>query len=279
MALLCTALGAGLGVGLRNNEASSISTSTATTALTPTTTDAPSPPLKRGILNDTSLATVTTFEGNRHVFFQDLNGSLRHTVFYQGANSWANEADYVNLASSARNHTPIAAIKLGAEILGFDRILIFYVSIENVLASTLYGVHAANILNGNLMNNSFPVVTGSRTLSVTQMALSQNETTEAVLLYEAPGADFTALHGYLSASESNPQWLWQNVSEAVYSQLDKSNVRLSPPFASGPSSSEPAQVVKILIFNSNALSDATTSPLYFIYLGLRRFQNPCLSLS
>ena len=94
--LIVVILGVGLGIGLKEKQvinngnggssgstpsSNSTSTSNATSSSNHTT-----PVLARGIINDTSLTSVMTLDGNRHVFLQDINGTLRHAVFSSVAN-------------------------------------------------------------------------------------------------------------------------------------------------------------------------------------------------
>lgn len=62
----------GLGLGLKHPKATQSSMHTFSS---------------KGILNDTSLAAITTSDNNRHIFFQDFNSSLRYTIFSNSTGS------------------------------------------------------------------------------------------------------------------------------------------------------------------------------------------------
>ena len=59
------------------------------------------------MMNDTSLAAVTTSEGDRHVIFQDGQRRIRFAFYTQSTKSWASSSDYV-IATDARNLTLIS---------------------------------------------------------------------------------------------------------------------------------------------------------------------------
>lgn len=61
-----------------------------------------------GIMEDTSIAAVTTLDGTRHVIFQDIGGSLRQMVYSASSKSWATGTNAI-ITGGARDHTPIAA--------------------------------------------------------------------------------------------------------------------------------------------------------------------------
>lgn len=210
------------------------SSSNSTTSVQPTST---SGTLTNGVLSDTSLAAITTSEGNRHVFFQDFNQSLRHAVFAQSANTWLNGADYISTSPLPRNLTPIAVVEIRVEPsqAGFNFLHLFYIDINGFIAASSYlpGQSFGKNPTPPPMNSSFQVASASRTLSVTQIAPSQNGTlAEAVLLYETPTGNITALHGYFSGTSSTSQWVWENVSEAISAPLQKYGTWLRPPLAS-----------------------------------------------
>ena len=268
---IAIALGVGLGVGLKQREVASVPSSTTISpsmvSVSPTSmpsaTSAPTP--KHGILNDSSITAVTTVEGNKHIFFQDINGSLRHTVFSQFAKSWADEADFLSTATTPQNHTPIAAIefRFGNNT---DEIHVFFINTKNLLAAVLYSPTSVIVGSPNPMNNSFPASAASRTLSISSMQLSQNGTyAEAILMYEAPSGNITTLRGYFSTSGfTSTIWLWQNVSEAIYEPVNNAGSWFSPPLASScnPGFDQSSQTVYIYFFNPNALSDKSACPLY-----------------
>ena len=279
--LIAIALGVGLGLGLRKRDAPSTADTATLPDATPTstvasssvasvlsiTTSATPVPSNKGILDDTSLAAVTSFDGNRHVFFQDTNGSIRHTVYAQSAGSWATAPDLVSISSSPpRNHTPLSAIPIS---LGpsAGEIHLFYTTTDGFLAATLYQL--GNVIAGNPkpINNSLAVASDSRALSITLVPQSQNGTTaEAILLFESPYGNITTLRGYFTATDTSVQWVWHNISETISSAFDGADTWLSPPTAIQcdcfglPDDNR----ITFTFFNFNALSNSSASPLYSI---------------
>ena len=284
MAVVAIALGVGLGIGLKRDPASSPSDSTASSPLvsplptisSPSATSTPT--LKHGILNDTSLAAVTSLDGNRHVIFQDFNGSLRHTVYDQAPSSWINEADFVSAGSIPRNNTPLAAININGG--GSGEIHVFSINTAGIVTATLYFLDDDLVGSPNPMNSTFLAATSSRTLSISSMPSSENGTVaEAILLYEAPSGNITTLRGYFSpGSSTDVGWLWYNASEIIYSSFDNTGTWLSPPIGSTCSS-----IVYFAFFNPNAISNTTASPLYLMQFNnwteLRKFPHRCLASS
>ena len=66
------------------------------------------------ILNDTSLAALVLASGDRSLFFQDNTGIIRQAVRPSPNGPWITSAGFnvtgFNVISSARNHTPLAAV-------------------------------------------------------------------------------------------------------------------------------------------------------------------------
>ena len=60
------------------------------------------------ILNDTSLAALILASGDRQLFFQDNNGSIRRAIRTASDEQWA-ISPYLNLSASSKKHTPLAA--------------------------------------------------------------------------------------------------------------------------------------------------------------------------
>ena len=60
------------------------------------------------ILDDTSLAALIIPNGDRHLFFQDNNGSIRRAVRTASDEQWI-ISPYVNLSANSKKHTPLAA--------------------------------------------------------------------------------------------------------------------------------------------------------------------------
>lgn len=69
-------------------------------------TESQSETTQYSILNDTALASVTSSNGDRRIFFQDNNGTIRQAVFQNG--HWASPISYI-VANGAKANTPLAA--------------------------------------------------------------------------------------------------------------------------------------------------------------------------
>lgn len=66
--------------------------------------------IKRGILNDSSVAMVQHLDsGDRRLFFQEDTGIIRHAIHSSSTNAWKADLIYT-VASDAKNHTPITAL-------------------------------------------------------------------------------------------------------------------------------------------------------------------------
>ena len=62
------------------------------------------------ILNDTSLAAVSTSDGNRHVFFQDASWNIRECVFTLSTGKWSALTSSV-IATDAKHYTPMSTFQ------------------------------------------------------------------------------------------------------------------------------------------------------------------------
>ena len=60
------------------------------------------------ILNDTSLAALFLDSGDRQLFFQDNNGSIRRAIRTASDEPWV-ISPHFNLSASSKKHTPLAA--------------------------------------------------------------------------------------------------------------------------------------------------------------------------
>ena len=278
IAILAIALGIGLGVGLKRSVSSSDLPDPTHSSLPIAT---PSP--KNAILNDTSLAAITTSDGNKHLFFQDLNGSIRHTSFDVSSKSWATSPQFVETEIAPRNLTPLAVVEIeqSTSATQSPTMEVLYIAFNNTLMDVIYGFTVSQYLSrGSLLNGSFSVAPDTRSLTVAQTknipsASEFNTTAEVVLLYEAPNHNITTLHGSINTDagiENLGGWSWVNVSDSVYSAIrNKSDTWLSPPIAShvlslDDSSPQSPQAVEtsvcIAYFNTNALSNASAAPVY-----------------
>ena len=241
----------------------------------------PSPASKGAILNDTSLASVITGEGNRHIFFQDTNGNIRHNVFVASSpagSSWETEADHVFTDVLPKNQTPIAALSPSSSPV-LTQIFVFFISTENLLAAVTYSSDPNLVDSTNLMNNSFPVAAGSRTLSITPVEVDRKDTFDysALLFFEAVNGNITILQGAYNSTSMQPNdaWQWQNISEIIYAPLRGTGTWLSPPLGATCDSTlvAPMCSLRIKFFNTQALSNLTAMPLS--YLDFDRWTGPC----
>lgn len=87
----------------------------------------------RVLLNDTSIAAIVTENGDRHIFFQDYVGAIRHALRPASSNTWATAHLPIPLkANVAKMHTPLAVIPYGDSVsinyslIGFDNNLISF---------------------------------------------------------------------------------------------------------------------------------------------------------
>ena len=71
--------------------------------------------MEHQVLNDTSLATVATLGGNRHVYYQDQSGLLRESVYFAPTQNWSSPLSYT-IATNAKNFTPISAVQVPGNI-------------------------------------------------------------------------------------------------------------------------------------------------------------------
>lgn len=222
---------------------------------------------RNGILDDTSLAAVVTREGNKHVFFQDRNQSLRQAVYSHAAGKWLDGAGYVYTKALPRNHTPIAAVTLeplhlSDNYMGPKTIYIFFIDTNGLLAGTTY-IQGQGFTDNHLpsvLNDSFQTASGSRTLS---LAWSQNTRAPSLsLLYEAPTGNITVLRS-LSRDASD----WHNISESVYAPLLESSLWLRPPVALRTTDYISSKVLDICFINPTTAMGSSIS--FVNWFGLR----------
>ena len=99
-----------------------------------TTTGSNSSGVKNGVLNNTAFAAVTTADNSRHVYFQDINGTIPHAALLPGSNTWTFKKDYLIPHSSPRIHTSLAAMSYSSSVISGKVICLFYVTLDNLLA-------------------------------------------------------------------------------------------------------------------------------------------------
>ena len=234
--MLAVSISIGVDVGIHNQSPSSnaavnpSATPSMTSAALPTSTAAP--PLSiNGALDDTSLASCMTSDGNGHLFFQDVNGTLRHATC-TAAGNWLPSVDFILTQQVPRNYTPISV----AESFSTDgsAINIFFATTNDTLAGVNYfpstspksGVQKLITSQKNVLNDSFVVSSSARSLSVNRLYSSfsnssglynqsatspfarqagllrpgthSNVTEEVVLYYASPSQSVTVLQGLRS---------------------------------------------------------------------------------
>ena len=86
-----------------------------------------------GIVNDSSFAAVSSTDGSKHVFFQDLTGQLRHKYYGQSSGTWSTgNITVISGTTDARYHTPLAAM-MGNGISGSDEVNLGSALLEYVI--------------------------------------------------------------------------------------------------------------------------------------------------
>ena len=270
--VLAIALGVGLGVGMTNSKSTALGSPSS-----PTSDDSslPSTPSNHSILNDTSLAAVTTVDHNKHLFFQDVNGSLRYTVYDAGSNSWISGANYVPTSSLPRSLTPLAATEIYSlnkaasdYTAGQSYIHLFYVDKDNILTAAVVYTSTSSQNLPVPMNNTYSVAPGSRNLKVSPLQVPSNQGffAEAMLTYESSASNITTLRGHFQGSSGAPQWQWTDVTTSVSSTLTQYGISLSTPFTTSvlegtDSKGLPTQDIAFSFLNPAALT-ANTDDLF-----------------
>ena len=60
---------------------------------------------------DTSLTAIIDSKNDRHVFFQENTGLIRHAWFISSSNQWTTFTNQI-VTSDAKNYTPMSALSL-----------------------------------------------------------------------------------------------------------------------------------------------------------------------
>ena len=231
ISILALSLGLGLGVGLKKDAPplfpAFTTTSTPTSVPTPTTTPSPIQPIN-GAMNDTSLAAIQLADGNRHPFFQDLNGTLRRAVFSKILNEWQDSVDFIIPNRTPRNNTPLATLSFGMD---GSVTLICYIDINDTLAITPHAIANGQTAIGGesilYMNDSFHVSTNARSLGAINITTNASMSSigsstiptaisEMILFYVNPTNNLTALHGILYEGFNTSTLIWQNISNSFF---------------------------------------------------------------
>lgn len=277
MLVVAIALGVGLGVGLHNQRTSSMASNATGIAISSTAiSSAPASSetsiavlLKHGARNHTSLAAVS-YNGDRHLFFQDINSTIRHKRYSASAGSWLPSNDWITNGPVPKNNTPMAAIESPAMNPSNDVINVFYITTNNTLAVGSYVPVGPDWVGNPVLDTSYLTLPSASSLSVTRLQSNVSASDELFLFYESPESNVTILHGlYFDAGD---KWEWQNVSDSFYPQNSSQSQGgwLGSPFSvstdNGPQENGASEGLSAFFFNPASVYD-DASPAYLdIYL-------------
>ena len=257
------ALGVGFGVGLEKSQRS-------TSSLDPFTN------FTRGALSNTSLSTVTTFLTDRVVFFQDINGTLRHANFSSN-NGWSSNVDYLLPAMPTlppRLGTPIATTYPAT--VG-DEILVFYANVNNSLSAIVYNTVSGSVIGTDVFNGSITIAPDSRCLS--SAAAWTNATQRVVfsmVLFESMKGNITLLYG---RNTLGSVWEWQDMTSALdtvsWRRPGEDTASLACPCTinsialpqtTSYTTSISSYAIQATFFNPQFLSNTSASPIISFYI-------------
>ena len=211
-----------------------------------------------GILDDSSFAAVATPEGNRHVFFQDRNGTLRQATYAQSSSVWNVAMNHLDI-DDVRHLTPISAtVREDTNLLyvviplslirspcrlTVEQVYLFYIHANNSLGGQAYspgrgwqGFPAIGQEMGGFGNefpnlSNFVAAEGSRSLSVS--LVPRAAPVEICIFFEGKNHTMTAMYGAeLRPPSNDPSWIWKDLTNGTVSS-DYSNATCGPPFGSG----------------------------------------------
>ena len=217
--------------------------------------------LTNGAIKESSIATVLATDGSRHLFFQDINGSLRHAIYSQAINSWLASVDFIITDSRPRNHTPIAALPT-ENAFGADGFYLFFVNTDDIAVSQEWSMMYLNQITFDPLKGTFwNVAPATRSISVTRLLSNVSEfrdipppdpgivmTDEALLFFEAPNGNLTVFYGIISFwydkhITTTSGWSWRNVTDEFHAASIGSGLGLkgsdwiAAPFATARSTS------------------------------------------
>ena len=163
------ALSVGLTFGLRiaSNQSSPTQTATPTSTSLPTspTSTPPSGPTKDGIMNDTSIAGLSSPDTN-YIFYQDVNGNLRVGTYSQSEGIFNFEEEPIRTGKPPRNHTPITMVSLTNPDTQENLQFLSYVNSDNMLAIYGFVGDNSNITTGqDFLIGDYPVNPEGRRIS------------------------------------------------------------------------------------------------------------------
>ena len=269
--VLAICLGVGLGVGLTKNANDGQATGgTPTSPPGPTQSSIDSnngtsgglTPTQHGVLNDTSLAACVSFDENKHVFFQDLNGSIRHAIS-SSPNSWPSAVEFLPISPQPRNNTPLDVYLINTPNQSKPSMSVFYLSEGNSLQAMIYTPGSPPVL-GNLNMSEFGIPPAGRILSVSRVITNNTGfDNNALLFYENSSSNITGHYGSFVPDNGGISlpgtWTWSTLFPALTNPIiTTSNGWLGPPIAVGTWShvgqpSNGAPITSVASFNPAAL--------------------------
>ena len=265
------AIGIGVGTGLRRAQPSiSPALSSNSTSHSNSSTNIP-----HGAMNDTSFAAVTTSDGSRHIFFQDINGTLRHGAFSLANNLWLSDMDFLlpsPQVSLPQNNTPITALYTPDPNNEDVTIYVFYVNVNHSLSAV--GYSPGQGIYSDYLNGSMYIPQDSRCLSVSPLPPLASDLSSsplnALLFYESTSGGITLMHGqsFLNQTWHNEGWRWQNISQILpypRYQSENSGYWLGYPCTSAPQYLNNNTVVEAVFYNPQSLIDLSASPAVGLY--------------
>lgn len=259
LSILALSLGIGLGVGLPSRQPSVLVPSSNQSAL----------------LNDTSLASAVTSDGDRYVFFQNSRGFISHSVFDSAGNTWlpSNPTGSIECDRTPRNRTPMAILsvpvqdqEIASQVGVNETFILFYIDTTDSLIGINYIASNNERKKENMFNISIPVSQSSRSLCITPILLNSTFEQEAIVFYSGPTNDINGLHVYYSSDfkdythgNSTPSWEWTNITEDIFGSGSPYD---SPVFGCSHSLNGNLSSTRLTFLNTSALSDTASISEY-----------------
>ena len=203
------------------------------------------PNLSHGVCNNSSLAAVTTADGIRHVFFQDVNGALRQMQLSTTTQTWATSMNFViPNTTDAKQNTPMSAIVLEQNSDVTTPILLLYVSQDYHLAATLFNYQdSQNWENATTFFNlsQYVAALSSKSLEVVQVP-GTNSSSKLSLWYEDSSGRAIGLLGThasilptFNLTINEPFWPWNDSTATLEANASITTTTIGAPFAISPS--------------------------------------------
>ncbi|KAG8525650.1 uncharacterized protein KY384_000410 [Bacidia gigantensis] len=178
-----------------------------------TTTGSPTSSRKHGVYANSSFASVETSDRNRHVFFQDLDGTLRYCKCAGNCS-----VDLRVGIQDARNSTPMSAIADAS-----DNIYLFYIQNNNSLTSQ-------RSVSGKW--SQFPILTPtppSTTPTLKSLTANWISADTVFVLTQLPSYGATLLSLSLPLSHKTASWDWSDNTRSLTNS--NSSFGFNAPFA------------------------------------------------